>query len=212
MPASTTTAAAVEQLCVDTVRTLSIDGVQRANSGHPGAPLGLAPLGHNLFTRHMRFDPSAPDWADRDRFVLSCGHASMLLYSLLHLAGYDVSIDDLKRFRQLGSRTAGHPERGELPGIEFTTGPLGQGVSSAVGMALAERMLAERYNVDGHEVVGHRTWVLASDGDLMEGVASEAASLAGHLRLGRLTVFWDDNRITIDGTTDISFTEDVAAM
>ncbi|MCB0878005.1 MAG: transketolase [Thermoleophilia bacterium] len=211
MDATTAAPPALDQLCVNTIRTLSMDGVQAANSGHPGTPMALAPLGHRLFTRHMKHDPADPRWIDRDRFVLSCGHASMLIYSLLHLSGYEVSLDDLKNFRQLHSPTAGHPERGEVPGVEFTTGPLGQGVSSAVGMALAERMLAARFNVDGHEVIDHRTWVLASDGDLMEGVAQETASLAGHLGLGRLVVFWDDNRITIDGTTEISFTEDVAA-
>ena len=211
MDATTTAPPALDLLCVNTIRTLSMDGVQRANSGHPGTPMALAPLGHRLFTRHLKHDPAAPDWADRDRFVLSCGHASMLIYSLLHLSGYEVSLDDLRNFRQLHSPTAGHPERGEVPGVEFTTGPLGQGVSSAVGMALAERMLAAHFNVDGHEIVDHRTWVLASDGDLMEGVAQETASLAGHLALDKLTVFWDDNRITIDGTTDISFTEDTAA-
>ncbi|MBC7461079.1 MAG: transketolase, partial [Thermoleophilia bacterium] len=211
MNATATAPAALDQLCINTIRTLSMEAVQRANSGHPGTPMALAPLGHRLFTRHLRHDPAAPEWADRDRFVLSCGHASMLLYSLLHLSGYDLSLDDLKNFRQLNSPTAGHPERGEVPGVEFTTGPLGQGVSSAVGMALAERMLAARFNRDGHDVVNHRTWVIASDGDLMEGVSSESASLAAHLGLGRLTVFWDDNKITIDGTTAISFTEDVGA-
>ncbi len=211
MDATTTAPPALDLLCVNTIRTLSMDGVQAANSGHPGTPMALAPLGHRLFTRHMKHDPSAPDWADRDRFVLSCGHASMLIYSLLHLSGYEVSLDDLRNFRQLHSPTAGHPERGEVPGVEFTTGPLGQGVSSAVGMALAERMLADRFNQGSHTVVDHWTWVLASDGDLMEGVAQETASLAAHLGLGKLVVFWDDNRITIDGTTEISFTEDVAA-
>jgi len=211
MEATATAPAALDQLCVNTIRTLSMDGVQRANSGHPGTPMALAPLGHRLFTTHMKHDPADPDWADRDRFVLSCGHASMLIYSLLHLSGYEVSLDDLRNFRQLHSPTAGHPERGEVPGVEYTTGPLGQGVSAAVGMALAERMLAARFNQGGTDVVDHWTWVLASDGDLMEGVAHESASLAGHLGLGRLVVFWDDNRITIDGTTEISFTEDVAA-
>jgi transketolase len=211
MDATTTAPPALDQLCVNTIRTLSMDGVQAANSGHPGTPMALAPLGHRLFTKHMKHDPNAPDWIDRDRFVLSCGHASMLIYSLLHLSGYDLSLDDLRNFRQLHSPTAGHPERGEVPGVEFTTGPLGQGVSSAVGMALAERMLAARFNAGDHQIIDHRTWVIASDGDLMEGVAQETASLAGHLALDKLTVFWDDNRITIDGTTEISFTEDVAA-
>ncbi len=211
MDATTAAPPALDQLCVNTIRTLSMDGVQAANSGHPGTPMALAPLGHRLFTKHLKHDPADPNWIDRDRFVLSCGHASMLIYSLLHLSGYDVSLDDLRNFRQLHSPTAGHPERGEVPGVEFTTGPLGQGVSAAVGMALAERMLAARFNADDHDVIDHRTWVIASDGDLMEGVAQETASLAGHLALDKLTVFWDDNRITIDGTTDISFTEDVAA-
>jgi transketolase len=211
MEATAPAPAALDLLCVNTIRTLSMDGVQRANSGHPGTPMALAPLGHRLFTRHMKHDPKDPKWADRDRFVLSCGHASMLIYSLLHLSGYDVSLDDLRNFRQLHSPTAGHPERGEVPGVEYTTGPLGQGVSAAVGMALAERIQAERFNRPGAEVVDHWTWVLASDGDLMEGVAQESASLAAHLGLGKLVVFWDDNRITIDGTTEITFTEDVAA-
>jgi transketolase len=211
MDATATAPAALDLLCVNTIRTLSMDGVQRANSGHPGTPMALAPLGHRLFTRHMKHDPADPSWADRDRFVLSCGHASMLIYSLLHLSGYEVSLDDLRNFRQLHSPTAGHPERGEVPGVEFTTGPLGQGVSSAVGMALAERMLAARFNVGGANVTDHFTYVIASDGDLMEGVAQESASLAGLWGLGKLLVFWDDNRITIDGTTEVSFTEDVAA-
>ncbi|MCW2925927.1 MAG: transketolase [Thermoleophilia bacterium] len=212
MDATATAApAALDTLCVNTIRTLSMDGVQRANSGHPGTPMALAPLGHRIFTRHLKHDPADPAWADRDRFVLSCGHASMLLYSLLHLSGYGVSLDDLRNFRQLHSPTAGHPELGELPGVEYTTGPLGQGVSAAVGMALAERVLADRFNRGGATVIDHRTWVIASDGDLMEGVAQESASLAAHLGLGKLVVFWDDNRITIDGTTEVSFTEDVAA-
>jgi transketolase len=196
---------------VTTVKTLAMDAVQRARSGHPGTPMGLARLAYALWTRVMKYDSGAPEWPDRDRFVLSCGHASMLQYALLHLTGYDLSVEDLRDFRQLGSRTPGHPERGLTPGVETTTGPLGQGLGNAVGMALAERMLAARWNAPGHEVVDHRTWVIASDGDVMEGVASEAASLAGHLGLGRLCVFWDDNRITIDGPTSLSFSEDVAA-
>lgn len=207
----TSTATDLDRLCVNTVRTLAIDAVQRANSGHPGAAMALAPLGVRLFTRHMSFDPTRPDWADRDRFILSCGHASMLLYGLLHLSGYDVTMEDLQRFRQLGSPTPGHPERGELPGVETTTGPLGQGFANAVGMALAERMLADRYGTDDTTMFDHMTWVLASDGDMMEGVQAEAAALAGHWGLGRLVVFWDDNRITIDGPTTISTSEDVAA-
>ncbi|MHB1328719.1 MAG: transketolase [Gemmatimonadales bacterium] len=194
---------------INTIRVLSMDAVEQAKSGHPGTPMALAPVAYVLWHRHLRHAPSAPDWADRDRFVLSCGHASMLLYSLLHLSGYDLSLDEIRNFRQWGSRTPGHPERGHTPGVETTTGPLGQGIGNAVGMAMAERLLASRFNQPGHEIVDHRTWVLASDGDLMEGVASEAASLAGHLALRKLTVIYDDNRITIDGTTDRSFSEDV---
>ena len=186
-----------------------MDAVQRANSGHPGTPMALAPIAHVLYTRVMEHAPTRPDWPDRDRFVLSCGHASMLLYSALHLTGYGVSLDDLKNFRQLGSPCAGHPEYGHAPGIETTTGPLGQGISTAVGLALGERMLAERLNRPGHEIVDHRTYVIASDGDLQEGVASEACSLAGHLGLGRLICFYDDNHISIEGDTALSFSEDV---
>ena len=186
-----------------------MDAVQRANSGHPGTPMALAPIAHVLYTRVMEHAPTRPDWPDRDRFVLSCGHASMLLYSALHLTGYGVSLDDLKNFRQLGSPCAGHPEYGHAPGIETTTGPLGQGISTAVGLALGERMLAERFNRPGHEIVDHRTYVIASDGDLQEGVASEACSLAGHLGLGRLICFYDDNHISIEGDTALSFSEDV---
>lgn len=186
-----------------------MDAVEQANSGHPGTPMALAPVAYLLWTRHLRHSPRHPDWPDRDRFVLSCGHASMLLYGLLHLTGYDLSLDDIRQFRQWGSRTPGHPERGHTAGVETTTGPLGQGIGTAVGMAMAERFLGAAFNRDGEPLVAHRTWVLASDGDLMEGVASEAASLAGHLRLGKLTVIYDDNRITIDGRTDLSFSEDV---
>ncbi|CAA9507118.1 MAG: Transketolase [uncultured Solirubrobacterales bacterium] len=201
----------LEDLCVDTIRTLSMDAVERAKSGHPGTPMALAPLAHVLFTRVMRHHPRAPGWPDRDRFILSAGHASMLLYSILHLTGYEWSLEDLEGFRQIESPCAGHPERGDAPGIEMTTGPLGQGISSSVGLALAERMLAARFNREGHEIVDHRTFVIASDGDLMEGVASEACSLAGHLGLGRLIVFYDDNHITIDGDTSLAFSEDTAA-
>ncbi|MCU0620194.1 MAG: transketolase [Gemmatimonadales bacterium] len=186
-----------------------MDAVEQAKSGHPGTPMALAPVAYLLWTRHLRHAPAAPAWDDRDRFVLSCGHASMLLYALLHLTGYDLPLDELRRFRQWHSRTPGHPERGETPGVETTTGPLGQGIGNAVGMAMAERFLAERFNRPGHAIVEHRTWALVSDGDLMEGVASEAASLAGHLRLGKLTLIYDDNRITIDGTTALAFSEDV---
>jgi len=200
----------LDKLCVDTIRTLSMDAVQKANSGHPGTPMALAPVAYVLYSRVMRHSPRQPDWPDRDRFVLSCGHASMLLYSTLYLAGYDVSLeDDLMRFRQLGSRAAGHPEYHDLPGIEVTTGPLGQGISHAVGLALAERMLAARFNRPGHEIVDHRTFVIASDGDLEEGISGEASSLAGHLGLGRLISFYDNNHISIEGDTKLAFSEDV---
>lgn len=196
---------------IDTIRFLSIDMVEQARSGHPGAPMGQAAMAYWLWTRHLRFDPADPEWPDRDRFVLSCGHASALIYSLLHLAGYDLSLDELKRFRQLGSATPGHPEYGHTPGVETTTGPLGQGLSTAVGMAMARRQLAATFNRDGFPLFDHHVWVLASDGDVMEGVAAEASSLAGHLKLGGLTVLYDDNRITIDGSTDLAFSEDVVA-
>jgi transketolase len=186
-----------------------MDAVEQAQSGHPGTPMALAPAGYLLWTRFLRHNPRNPEWIDRDRFVLSCGHASMLLYSLLHLTGYDLSLEEIKNFRQWGSKTPGHPERGHTPGVETTTGPLGQGFGNGVGMAIAERFLAEHFNRPDHTVVDHRTWVFASDGDLMEGVASEAASLAGHLRLGKLTVVYDDNHITIDGDTSLTFSEDV---
>ena len=186
-----------------------MEAVERANSGHPGTPMALAPVAYLLWTRHLRHHPGMPDWADRDRFVLSCGHASMLLYSLLYLSGYGLTLDELRDFRQWGTRTPGHPERGHTPGVEVTTGPLGQGVGNAVGMAIAERLLADQFNRDGHTVVDHRTWALVSDGDVMEGVAHEAASLAGHLRLGKLTLIYDDNHITIDGNTSLTFSEDV---
>src|SRR5688572_24396021 len=183
-----------------------MDAVQKANSGHPGTPMALAPVAYLLYTRVMRHSPEHPDWPARDRFVLSAGHASMLLYSILHLTGYGVSLDDIKSFRQLHSPAAGHPEYGHAPGIETTTGPLGQGISTAVGMALGERMLAARFD---EEMVGHFTYVIASDGDLEEGIASEASSLAGHLGLGRLIVFYDDNHISIEGDTELAFSEDV---
>ncbi len=200
----------LDELCVNTIRTLSIDAVQKANSGHPGAPMGLAPLAYVLYTRVMRHNPSNPDWIDRDRFILSAGHASMLLYSMLYLTGYPLTLEDIKNFRQVGSPTAGHPERKYSPGIEATTGPLGQGISMSVGLALAERMLAARFNEDGHDVVGHYTFTIASDGDMQEGISSEASSLAGHLGLGSLVVFYDDNKIQLAGPTSESFTEDVA--
>src|SRR5687768_14151807 len=192
------------------VRVLAADAVEQAKSGHPGAPLGMADLATVLWSRHLRHDPADPQWPDRDRFVLSNGHASMLLYGLLHLTGYDLPLDELKRFRQWGSRTPGHPEHGLTPGVETTTGPLGQGVGNAVGMALAAKMNAVRYNAGGHDVVGARTFALCSDGDLMEGVSSEACALAGHLGLGNLTLIYDDNRITIEGATSLAWSEDVA--
>lgn len=195
---------------INTIRFLSADAVQNANSGHAGLPMGTAAIAYTLYKKHLKFNPRNPDWSDRDRFVLSGGHGSMLLYSLFYLTGYDLSLEELKNFRRWGSRTPGHPEYGVTPGVEITTGPLGQGLATAVGMAMAEAHLAAVYNRPGHEIINHFTYVLASDGDLMEGVTSEACSLAGHLRLGKLIVFYDDNRITIDGTTDISFTEDRA--
>jgi transketolase len=199
----------LDQLCVNTIRTLAMDAVQKANSGHPGTPMALAPVAYVLYTRIMRHSPANPGWPDRDRFVLSCGHASMLLYSMLYLTGYGLELDDLKNFRQLGSPCAGHPEYGHAAGIEATTGPLGQGIATCVGLALGERMLAARFNRDGHEVVDHHTFTIASDGDMQEGVQSEACSLAGHLRLGRLIAFYDDNHISIEGDTALSFSEDV---
>ncbi len=201
----------LDQLAIDTIRTLSIDAVQKANSGHPGAPMGAAPMAYVLWTRHLRHAPTRPDWPDRDRFVLSAGHASMLLYSLLHLTGYDLSLADIEQFRQWGSRTPGHPEYGLTPGVEATTGPLGQGVANAVGMAIAERRLGAEFNRPEHTVVDHRTFVICSDGDLQEGIASEAASLAGHLRLGKLTMLYDDNHVQLDGPTAMAFSEDVPA-
>jgi len=200
----------VDTLCINTIRALSIDAIQKANSGHPGAPMGLAPAAYVLWTRCMKHNPANPDWLDRDRFVLSGGHASMLLYSLLYLTGYGLTLEDIQEFRQWGSRTPGHPEFGHTPGVETTTGPLGQGFTNAVGMAMAERHLAARFNRPGHDIVDHFTYVVCGDGDLMEGVSSEAASMAGHLGLGRLICIYDDNGISIEGPTDIAFTEDVA--
>ena len=201
----------LDRLCIDTIRFLSVDAVQKANSGHPGMPLGAAPMAYTLWTRLLKCNPRHPLWPDRDRFVLSAGHGSMLLYSLLHLSGYDLSLADIQNFRQWGSKAPGHPERGHTPGVEVTTGPLGQGLANAVGMAIAEAQLAARYNRPGHAVVDHRTYAIVSDGDLMEGVASEAASLAGHLKLGKLICLYDDNRVTLSAGTDITFSEDRAA-
>ncbi|MCI0344421.1 MAG: transketolase [Chloroflexi bacterium] len=201
--------ARLERLAIDTIRTLSIDGVQAANSGHPGAPMGAAPMAYVLWTQFLRHAPTHPDWPNRDRFVLSAGHASMLLYSLLHLTGYDLPLDELKHFRQWGSRTPGHPEYGLTPGVEATTGPLGQGFANAVGMAIAERRLAFAFNRDGHEIIDHWTYGICSDGDLQEGVAAEAASLAGHLGLRKLVFLYDDNHIQLDGPTDWAWSENV---
>src|SRR5438552_14775965 len=201
----------LDQLCINAVRVLSMDAVQQAGSGHPGTPMALAPLGYVLWTRHLRHNPADPGWAGRDRFVLSCGHASMLLYSLLHLTGYDLPLAEIRNFRQWGSKTPGHPEHGLTPGVEATTGPLGQGVGNAVGMAIAEQLLAQRFNRPGHPLVDHNTWVFASDGDMMEGVSHEVCSLAGHLKLAKLKVIYDDNDISIDGHTGLTFTEDVGA-
>jgi transketolase len=198
----------LDQLSINTLRFLSVDAVQKANSGHPGMPLGAAPMAYVLWTRFLQHNPRNPAWFNRDRFVLSAGHGSMLVYSLLHVTGYDLSLEDIKQFRQWGSKTPGHPERGHTPGVEITTGPLGQGFGNAVGMAIAEAQLAARYNRPGFDVIDHHTYVLASDGDLMEGVASEAASLAGHLRLRKLICLYDDNAVTLAGTTNLTFNED----
>jgi transketolase len=201
---------ALDQQCINTLRFLSVDMVQKANSGHPGLPLGAAPMAYTLWTKQLKHHPANPHWPDRDRFVLSAGHGSALLYSLLHVTGYALSLDDLKQFRQWGSKTPGHPEYGHTSGVEVTTGPLGQGLANAVGMAIGEAHLAARYNRDGHDVIDHRTWAIISDGDLMEGVASEAASLAGHLKLGKLVCLYDDNYVTLAAGTDITFSEDRA--
>ena len=209
-PPPTARAASLDQLCINTVRALAMDAVERADSGHPGTAMALAPVAYVLWQRHLRYNPANPDWFGRDRFVLSAGHACMLLYAVLYLTGYDLSLDDIKQFRQWGSRTPGHSEHGLTPGVEATTGPLGQGVGNAVGMALAEAHLAQLFNRPGHTVVDHCTYFLASDGDLMEGVSHEAGSLAGHLKLGRLIGIYDDNHITIDGKTDLTFSDDTA--
>jgi len=198
----------IQDIAINTIRFLSADGVQHANSGHPGLPMGTAPMAYTIWTRHLRHNPENPNWPDRDRFILSGGHGSMLLYSLLHLTGYDLPLEELMRFRQWGSLTPGHPEYGLTPGVETTTGPLGQGFSNGVGMAIAEAHLAKIFNRPGHEVINHFVYAIVTDGDLMEGVASEAASLAGHLRLGKLIYLYDDNHVTIEGPTEITFTED----
>jgi transketolase len=199
----------LDKLCIDTIRCLAMDAVQKANSGHPGTPMAQAPAAYVLWTQFLKHNPLNSNWADRDRFILSCGHASMLEYSLLHLAGYGLELEDLKQFRQWGSKTPGHPEFGHTVGVETTTGPLGQGIGNAVGMAIAERWLADRFNRPGHAILNHRTYAFAGDGCLMEGISYEAASLAGHLGLEKLIVLWDNNKITIEGSTDLAFTEDV---
>ncbi|HET7231503.1 MAG TPA: transketolase [Longimicrobium sp.] len=201
----------LDLLCINTIRTLAMDAVQKANSGHPGTPMALAPLAYTIWTRHLKHNPRDPKWIDRDRFILSAGHASMLLYSLLYLTGYGLELDDLKNFRQWESKTPGHPEYGLTPGVETTTGPLGQGFANGVGMAMAEAHVAALFNTPEHKPIDHYVYAICSDGDLMEGVASEAASVAGHLKLGKLIYFWDDNNITIEGSTDLAFTEDVLA-
>src|SRR5699024_1723509 len=201
----------LDDLCVNTIRTLAIDAVQAAESGHPGMPMGMADAAYVLWTKFLKHDPQHPDWQDRDRFILSAGHGSMLLYSLLHLTGYDLPLKELKNFRQLGSLTPGHPEVHLTPGVETTTGPLGQGFATGVGMAMAEAHLAAKFNKADHEIIDHYTYGIVSDGDLMEGISQEAASLAGHLKLGKMIYLYDDNDISIDGSTDLAFTEDVAA-
>ena len=200
----------IDKLCIDAIRVLSMDAVQKADSGHPGTPMALAPLAYVLFTRHLRYNPKNPDWINRDRFVLSAGHASMLLYSVLYLTGYDLSLDDIKQFRQWESKTPGHPEYGYTPGVETTTGPLGQGISNSVGMAIAEAQLAALFNRPDHSVIDHHTYFIASDGDMMEGISHESSSYAGHLRLGKLIGFYDDNHITIEGDTALTFDDDTA--
>jgi transketolase len=208
-PQSTNATPELDELCVNTIRTLALDAVQRAESGHPGLPLGCAPLAYVLWTRFLRHNPHNPKWANRDRFLLSAGHGSMLIYALLHLTGYDLPLDELKNFRQWGSKTPGHPEYGLTPGVEITTGPLGQGFANGVGMALGAAHLAAKFNKDDFSIIDHYVYAIVSDGDLMEGVASEAASLAGHLKLGQLIYFYDDNHVTIEGNTALAFSEDV---
>src|SRR3954467_14248797 len=210
MTSAATDRQALDKLCIDTIRTLSMDAVQKANSGHPGTPMALARIAYLLYTRVMRHSPQNANWWDRDRFVLSAGHASMLLYSTLYLTGYGLTLDDIKNFRQLGSPTAGHPEYGDAAGIETTTGPLGQGCGNSVGMAMAAKWMAAKYNRSGFDLFGFRVYTLCSDGDLMEGVANEAASVAGHLKLNNLTWIYDDNTITIEGHTELAFSENVA--
>jgi transketolase len=201
----------IDQLCINTIRTLAMDAVEKANSGHPGTPMALAPLMYVLWTRFLRYNPKNPSWFNRDRFILSNGHASMLQYAVLYLTGFDVTLDDIKNFRQWGSKTPGHPENLLTTGIETTTGPLGQGIMNAVGMAMAEAHLAQKYNQPDLAIVDHRTYAFCSDGDLMEGASNEAASIAGHFRLGKLTFVYDDNHISIEGKTELTYSDDVAA-
>src|SRR3954454_8333220 len=203
-------AADIETLSIDTIRCLAMDAVQKANAGHPGTAMALAPVAYVLYRERMRHDPADPTWPNRDRFVLSAGHACILQYAALHLTGYDLTLDDLKQFRQWGSRTPGHPEYRHTAGVETTTGPLGQGVANSVGMALAEAHLATIYNKPGHEIIDHCTYFICSDGDMMEGISHEVSSFAGHFGFGKLIGFYDDNRITIDGSTDLTFTDDTA--
>nr|MCS5662413.1 transketolase [Dehalococcoidia bacterium] len=200
----------LDTLSINTLRFLAADAVQAANSGHPGLPLGAAPMAFIIWNRFLKHNPANPHWFDRDRFILSAGHGSALLYALLHMAGYDLPINEIKNFRQWKSKTPGHPEFGHTPGVETTTGPLGQGFANGVGMAMAEKFLADKFNKDDLNVIDHYTYAIVSDGDLMEGIASEAASVAGHLGLGKLIYLYDNNRITIDGGTELAFTEDVA--
>jgi transketolase len=199
----------IENLAVTTIRTLSIDAINAANSGHPGLPMGAAPMAYALWSNHLNHNAENPKWFNRDRFVLSAGHGSSLLYSLLHLTGYNVTIDDLKNFRKLNSRTPGHPEFGHTPGVEATTGPLGQGIANAVGMAMAEAHLAAKFNKVGHPVINHNTYALVGDGDLMEGISYEAMSMAGHMKLGKLIVLYDSNDISLDGELNVSFSENI---
>src|SRR3989441_2706211 len=199
----------LDQLCINTIRALTIDAVQKAKSGHPGLPLGAAPMAYALWTKFMRYNPRNPKWENRDRFLLSAGHGCMLLYSLLYLTGYDLTLDEIKHFRQWGSKTPGHPEYGLTPGVEITTGPLGQGFANGVGMAMGAAHLAAKFNQKDFPLIDHYIYAIVSDGDLMEGVASEAASLAGHLKLGKLIYLYDDNHVTIEGFTSLAFSEDV---
>jgi len=206
-----TTTESIEKLGIDTVRILSADAVQKANSGHPGTAMALSPMGHVLWTKVLNYNPKNPHWANRDRFILSCGHACILQYSYLYLTGYDLTLDDIKDFRQLNSKTAGHPEYGLCPGVDVTTGPLGQGFANGVGFAIAQKHLAARYNKPGFNLFDYHVYAIVSDGDMMEGVTSEAASLAGHLELGNIIYLYDNNHISIEGATDITFNEDVSA-